>query len=319
MTKLSPWRGQASGPQAPAATLRIGRASLRSGRAAPRSATKISLRFSRPNARQVDRQVVLVRHDEADRGDLVDAVEHGLPHRVERVLHRLALDARRTTSSSVRRTAATSGRSRRRRRGTASWRSATWPAADRASRAASCTRRAGSPRTPNAPTSGSPDPRRRRRRSSSRSARLDGGRARLGPRRHEGVRRARGRRVAIRPHGCSVRSMRTRVSRGLRSRKCRASAEPNASGSPTGSLRRQRIDGVLHRVGRQHVAVVAVGVGLRRSRPRSGWRPSGPAGRADRRAAQHLDEPDARLAVGRLSEHAGLRAKRTADTRGRRS
>ena len=56
--------------------------------------------------------------------------------------------------------------------------------------------------------------------------------------------------------------MRTRVSRGLRSRKCRASARPKRLRLADRFARRQRVDRVLHRVGRQHVAVVAVGVRL---------------------------------------------------------
>ena len=53
-------------------------------------ATKISLRFSSPKRDEIERQVVPVRHDEADARDGVDRVEHGLAHRVQRVLDRLA-------------------------------------------------------------------------------------------------------------------------------------------------------------------------------------------------------------------------------------
>ena len=76
--------------------------------------------------------------------------------------------------------------------------------------------------------------------------------------------------------------MRTRFSRGLRSRKCRASAQAEGFGLADRLARGQRIHRVLHRVGRQHVAVVAVGVRCVVVALRSGSRRSGRAGRDDR-------------------------------------
>ena len=102
--------------------------------------------------------------------------------------------------------------------------------------------------------------------------------------------------------------MRTRVSRSLRARKCRASADAEAFRVADRFLRRQGVDRVLHRVGRQHRAVVAVGVRLvvvALEADRDGQVAQVvPIG-----AAPHLDEADARLAIGRLNEHAGLRAE----------
>ncbi len=54
-------------------------------------ATNTSLRFSRPNGGEIHGQMMPIRHHQANRADLVVGVEHGLAHRVERVLHRLAV------------------------------------------------------------------------------------------------------------------------------------------------------------------------------------------------------------------------------------
>ena len=74
-------------------------------------------------------------------------------------------------------------------------------------------------------------------------------------------------------------------------------------------LRRQRIDGVLHGVGRQHRAVVAVGIrGVVVTFEADG---DGQVAQiVTIRLPEHLDEPDARFAVGRLNDHAELRTQR---------
>ena len=97
------------------------------------------------------------------------------------------------------------------------------------------------------------------------------------------------------------------VSRGLRSRKCCARRRPNDSGSCTGCARRQRVHCVLHRVGRQHVAVVAVDVGCVVVAFEADRDASDPGDRGDRRRRSDLHEPDALLAVRRVSDHADSR------------
>ena len=67
-------------------------------------------------------------------------------------------------------------------------------------------------------------------------------------------------------------------------------------------LRRQRIHGVLHRIGRQDVAIVAIRVGLvvlafKPDRDREILEVVAVA------VPRDFDEPDARFAVGRFSEH----------------
>ena len=106
----------------------------------------------------------------------------------------------------------------------------------------------------------------------------------------------------MRPHACSVRAIRTRSRRGLRSRKCRASRRPNDSASRMRSARGERVHRVLHRVGRQHRAVVAGRVGLvvvalEPDRERQ------VAQLMTLRPPRELHEPDPRLSVGRISQH----------------
>ena len=57
------------------------------------------------------------------------------------------------------------------------------------------------------------------------------------------------------------RSTLTRASFGLRSMKWRPSTHPERLRLADAVACRQRIDGILHRVGRQHVAIVAVRIG----------------------------------------------------------
>ena len=96
--------------------------------------------------------------------------------------------------------------------------------------------------------------------------------------------------------------MRTRCSLGLRSRKCTREEKPERLWLADRMLRGQRIHGVLHRVGRQDVAVVAVRVrlvvlALEPDRDGEILEVVAIA------VARHLDEPDARFSVGSLSEH----------------
>ena len=77
-------------------------------------ATKISLRFSRPNRGEIDRQVVLVRHDEVDGGDVGTLSSTACPSRAAcagptRCRARRSLEQRLSHGCQA-------GRSRRRRR-----------------------------------------------------------------------------------------------------------------------------------------------------------------------------------------------------------
>ena len=231
------------------------------------------------------------------------AVEHGLPHRVQRVLHRFALVLRERLEQ--RAADGLPGRAEvdRRRRRSARSRSARSRGADRASRAASCIRRAGSRRTPTATTSESrrsampaPTTCRSRRSRVTVAVRVSGpgGRTRG---------RVRVRRCAMRPHGCSVRSTRTRSSRALRSRKCRRERErrtARARRSGRGAARAYTVFfivsvGSTSRVVAGRVGLVVVAL-----------EPDGDGEIAQIVAiavARDLHEPDLRFAVGRISEH----------------
>ena len=190
--------------------------------------------------------------------DVVDAVEHGLAHRVQRVLDRLAVVLGEGLEQRLANALPARTEVDVRRRGSARSRSARSRGGDRVVSGSVVNSSRGKPANADCEdfriTS-----RRRRRRSIVRSrSRLHGRGAHVRAACARTPGRARDRRSAMRPQRCSVRSTRDASQSRIALEEMPGERRPNALGLADRLARRQRVHGVLHRVGRQHVAVVAV-------------------------------------------------------------
>ena len=239
-------------------------------------ATKISLRFSRPKRVQIDRQVMLVRHHEADAGDVVDACRAPPAPSRTACAEPTGCRARRTTRAASSRTA-----SPRRAESTCPSRGtchvAVSDVASRRSRVSGSVVNSSRGKPANAESRRLQDDRsampaptvdavaRRPRRAPC---------AVSGPRRMNAWPCSRVADRAMRRQRCSARSIVHARQLRIALQEMPAERSPNGSGSRCRRRGRQRIHGVLHRVGRQHVAIVAVGVGCVVVALESGSRPS---------------------------------------------